>query len=213
MTAAWSSGRLTCLREQRFESHWTDKSHNMHTEFDLWPAKPPQRYRLHAARSRPRWNWKTQEMVLSVLWNKTTDRGEEKCVLIGATVWSCLLRDDVDPETQTVIDTHTSTNTYSHLFMCRMVRLPVLMLMMTTEAGRMHWACSVTRDTSMWNFWKSSKIKLQKGNNFISAVSFKIKIQTGNFYSCSALQNKTTDITEDISDILVLRREKHIRRT
>lgn len=56
------------------------------------------------------------------------------------------------------------TRTCSHLFMCRMVRLPVLMLLMTTEVGRTHWACSETRDTSMWNFWKSSKIKLKTGN-------------------------------------------------
>lgn len=54
--------------------------------------------------------------------------------------------------------------TQTHLFMCRIVRLPVLVLLMTMEAGRKHWGCSDSRDTSMQYFWKSSKIKLQTGN-------------------------------------------------
>ncbi len=55
-----------------------------------------------------------------------------------------MLRDDNDdvPEIEAVSERHTHTHTpvytCSHLFICRIVRLPVLMLLMTTEAGRTH---------------------------------------------------------------------------
>ena len=42
-------------------------------------------------------------------------------------------------ETEVVGETNTHTcHTCPHLFMCRIVRLPVLMLLMTTEAGDVH---------------------------------------------------------------------------
>ncbi len=51
---------------------------------------------------------------------------------------------------------------HTNLFICRIVRLPVVTLLITTEAGKEHSACSRRREMSILYIWKSFKMKLEE---------------------------------------------------
>ncbi len=51
---------------------------------------------------------------------------------------------------------------YTNLFICRIVRLPVVTLLITKEAGKEHSACSRRREMSILYIWKSFKTKLEE---------------------------------------------------